>query len=167
MNFGLSMEIPASAAETDPVANFKQGIGLLKTGHPKEALVLFRAAFECEKHNPYYLSYLGLSVARAERDWERASELCEIAVQLKRKEIQFYLNLAEVYSLSKRPEKQFDILDAAIELFGDDKRLRQARSRLNKRRPPVLSFFSRDHVLNRKLGKLRHRALGHLGKNRM
>ena len=164
MNFGRSTETPTATAEIDPVANFRQGIGLLKTGHAKEALALFRLSFECEKHNPYYLSYLGLSIARAERDWERASELCEIAMQLKPKEIQFYLNLAEIYSLSKRPEKEFDILDAALEVFGDDKRLRQARSKLEKRRSPVISFFSRDHFLNRKLGRLRHRAFQRLGK---
>jgi Flp pilus assembly protein TadD len=165
MNFGPLTETPTTTAEIDPVANFRQGIGLLKTGHPKEALALFRLSFECEKHNPYYLSYLGLSIARAERDWERASELCEIAMQLKPKEIQFYLNLAEIYSLSKRPEKEFDILDAAFEVFGDDKRLRQARSKLEKRRSPVISFFSRDHFLNRKLGRLRHHAFKRLGKN--
>jgi tetratricopeptide (TPR) repeat protein len=164
MSFRLSTETATSTAEMDPVANFKQGIRLLKDGHPKEALALFRLSFECEKHNPYYLSYLGLSIARAERKWEQASELCEIAIQLKNTEIQFYLNLAEVFTLSRRRERAFDTLDAALEIFGEDESLRQVRSRLEKRRSPVLSFFSRDHFLNRKLGKLRHGALKRLGK---
>src|SRR5271155_2140188 len=93
MSFGFLKETATSTVEMDPVANFKQGIRLLKDGHAKEALALFRLSFECEKHNPYYLSYLGLSIARAERKWEQATELCEIAVQFKKGEIQFYLNL--------------------------------------------------------------------------
>jgi Flp pilus assembly protein TadD len=161
----LSTETAASTIEADPVANFKQGIRLLKEGHPQKALALLRLSFECEKHNPYYLSYLGLSVARAERKWEEASELCELAIKLKSREIQFYLNLAEVFILSKRRERAFDTLDAALEIFGEDKRLRQARGKLEKRSSPVLPFLPRDHFLNRKLGKLRHRALKRLRKD--
>ena len=66
---------------------------------------------------PYYLSFLGLSIARAERKWDQASELCEIAVQLKRQEAQFRLNLAEVYQLAGRSTRAIDTLDAALELF--------------------------------------------------
>ena len=167
MSFGLSTETATSTAEMDPVANFKQGIRLLKDGYPQKALALFRLSFECEKHNPYYLSYLGLSIARAERKWEQASELCEIAVQLKNREIQFYLNLAEVFTLSKRRERAFDTLDTALEIFGEDEGLQQARGRLEQRRSPVLSLFSRDHFLNRKLGKLRHRALKRVRKKQI
>jgi Flp pilus assembly protein TadD len=156
MSVAKSLEL---TAKMDPVANFKQGIRLLKEGYPQKAVALLRLSFECEKHNPYYLSYLGLSVARAERKWDEATELCEVAIHLKNGEIQFYLNLAEVFTLAKRRERAFDTLDAALELFGEDERLRQARGKLEKRSSPPLSFFSRDHFLNRKLGKLRHRAL--------
>ena len=162
MSVAKSLEL---TAEVDPVANFKQGIRLLKEGYPQKALALLRLSFECEKHNPYYLSYLGLSVARAERKWDQATEWCEVAIHLKNGEIQFYLNLAEVFTLAKRRERAFDILDAALEIFGEDERLRQARGKLEKRSFPVLAFLSRDHILNRKLGKLRHRALKRLRKD--
>ena len=55
--------------------------------------------------------------------------------------------------------KALDTLDAALELFGEDERLRRAQSHVEKRRSPVIPFFTRDHFLNRQLGKLRHRAL--------
>ena len=86
-----------SPSKPSPVADFKEGVDLLKNGYAQAALGPLRRAFECEKRNPYYLSFLGLSIARAERKWDQASELCEIAVQLKRSESQFHLNLAEVY----------------------------------------------------------------------
>ncbi len=151
--------------KSDPIADFKEGVALLKNGYPQMALLRLRRAFECEKRNPYYLSFLGLSVARAERRWDQALEFCEIAVQLKRQEAQFRLNLAEVYQLAGRRVQAIDTLDAALELFSNDERLKRARSRVEKRRSPVLSFLNRDNVLNRHLGKLRHRALKRAGRD--
>ncbi len=148
----------------DAPAEFREGVALLKNGYPQRALVRLRRAFESEKQNPFYLSFFGLSIARAERKWDQASELCEIAVQLRRKEAQFYLNLAEVYASAGRRTKALDTLDAALALFGEDERLSLARSRVEKRRSPLLPFLGREHYLNRKLGKLRHGALKRLGK---
>jgi Flp pilus assembly protein TadD len=152
------------AAQHDPVADFKVGVEMLKNGYAQSALEPLRRAFESEQRNPYYLSFLGLSIARAERKWSRASELCEIAVQLKRQEVQFHLNLAEVYQLAGRRTKAVEALDAALELFSNDQRLKRARSRIQKRRDPVLPFLNRENVLNKHLGKLRHRALKRSGK---
>lgn len=150
--------------ELDLIDEFKQGVKALKNGYPQKALLHLRTAFESEKHNPFYLSFLGLSIARAERKWDRAAELCEIAVQLRRNECQFHLNLAEVYALAGRREKALDTLDAALASFGKDRRLVRARSRVEKRRLPVLPFLTRDHFLNRTFGKVRHRTLQRLGK---
>ncbi|MFZ3215864.1 MAG: hypothetical protein WA192_07385 [Candidatus Acidiferrales bacterium] len=85
-----------ATVEIDLVEEFKQGVNALKNGYPQKAVVHLRTAFESEKHNPFYLSFLGLAIARAARKWDQAAELCEIAVQLLRNESQFHLNLAEV-----------------------------------------------------------------------
>jgi tetratricopeptide (TPR) repeat protein len=105
-----------------------------------------------------------LSIARAERKWDQASELCEIAVHLEREQVQLYLNLAEVYASAGRRAKALGTLDAALELFGEDDRLRRARRGVERRRSSVLPFLRREHMLNRKLGKLLHRILRRLGK---
>ena len=166
MNFGLPEASAPSAAELDPTAEFKQGIKLLKDGYAKKALVHFRRSYESEKLNPYYLSFFGLSIAHAERKWGQASELCELAVQLRRKEMQFHLNLADVYAAEGRREKALDTLDAALKLFGKDQQLLRARSHVEQRRRLLLSFLGREHFLNRELGKLRHSALKRLEKKK-
>src|SRR5712692_2970013 len=166
MNIVSAKQDPAGAAELNPMNEFKEGVQLLKNEYPQKALVRLRRAYECDKHNPYFMSFLGLSIARGQRKWEQASELCEMAVQLKPKEIQFYLNLGEVYAASGLREKALDKLDDALELFGEDARLRQARSKVQNRRNPILPFFGRAHFLNRELGRLRHRALKYLVKDR-
>jgi tetratricopeptide (TPR) repeat protein len=159
MNPGFATERTKSTAQLDPMVEFRKGVELLKNEYPQKALVRFGRAFECEKHNPYYLSFLGLAIARAQRKWQQASELCEIAVHLKPTEIQFHLNLGEVYASAGLREKALDKLDDALELFGEDARLVQARSKVQNRRATPLPFLGREHFLNRELGKLRHRIL--------
>jgi len=165
MNIVSVKENPVGTAELNPMTEFREGVELLKNEYPQKAVVRLRRAFDCDKHNPYFMSFLGLSIARAQRKWEQASELCEMAIQLKPKEIQFYLNLGEVYAASGLREKALDKLDGALELFGEDARLRQARNKVQNRRNPILPFFGRAHFLNRELGRLRHRALKYLVKD--
>ena len=164
MNLGLAAERTTNTAEFDPMDEFRKGVELLKNEYPQKALLRLRNAYESDKHNAYYSSFLGLAIARAQRKWHRASELCEIAVQLKPKELQFHLNLGEVYASAGLRERALDTLDHALELFGEDARLRRARSKVESRRAPLLPFFGRKHFLNRELGKLRHRILKDLGK---
>jgi tetratricopeptide (TPR) repeat protein len=163
MSLGLVTEM-TKGKEPDHMVDFREGVELLKSEYPEKALVRLRRAFESDKHNPYYISFLGLSIARAEQKWEQASELCETAVQLKRKEIQFHMNLIEVYALAGVRDKALDKLDSALRLFGNDARLKRVRAKMVKRRAPVLPFFGRNHFLNRELGKLRHRVSKRLDK---
>jgi tetratricopeptide (TPR) repeat protein len=159
MNLGSTAERTTSTVELDPMNEFREGVELLKNEYPQKALVSLWRAFESDKRNAYYISFLGLAIARAQRKWDQASQLCEMAVQLKPKEIQFHLNLGEVYALAGRREKALGQLDDALQLFGEDARLIQARSRVQNRRRPIFPFLERANFLNRKLGKLRHRML--------
>jgi tetratricopeptide (TPR) repeat protein len=158
MSLGLATEMTKSAAP-DTIVEFREGVELLKNQYPEKALARLRRAFESDKRNPYYISFLGLSIARAEQRWDEASEFCETAVQLKRKEIQFHINLIEVYALAGLRDKALDRLDSALKLFGHDARLKRARAKMMKRSAPLLPFFGRNHFLNRELGKLRHRMM--------
>jgi tetratricopeptide (TPR) repeat protein len=146
------------------MVEFREGIELLKNEYPERALAKLQRAFDSDKRNAYFISFLGLAIARAQRKWDQASDLCEMAVQLKPKEIQFHLNLGEVYALAGRRARALDRLDRALALFGNDPRLKQARSKVENRRNPLLPFFGREHFLNRELGKLRHRILKRLDK---
>jgi Flp pilus assembly protein TadD len=146
-------------AETDAVAEFKRGVELLRDGSPGKAVEYFRSAAESEQRNPYYLSFLGLAVARAQKKWAPAVELCQAALRLKANEAQFYLNLAEVYLAAGQREDAVEVLDSAVKYFRRDSRVNLQRNKLGKRGNPVLPFLDRQHFLNRNLGQLRHQAL--------
>jgi len=146
---------------TDNVAliEFKQGVRMLRDSHPHSALEHFRKAVDLEQNNPYYISFVGVSVARAERKWEPALKLCELALSMKRNEAQLYLNLAEVYTSAGRREEALITLDRALASLGPQARIQQARQKLGRRRSPALPFLDRQNFLNRYLGVLRHRLL--------
>jgi predicted Zn-dependent protease len=143
---------------TDAVAEFKRGVDLLRNGYTANAFECFRSAAEAEQENPYYLSFLGLSVARAHKKWAAALQLCEAALRLKRDEPQLYLNLAEVYVSASQREEAIEVLDMALTRFGYNPRIKRERNNLGRRGNRVLPFLSRQHFLNRTLGQLRHQA---------
>jgi Flp pilus assembly protein TadD len=147
-------------AEHSALDEFKQGVKLLRNGQSAEALEYLRHAAELNQQNPYYLSFLGVSVARAQRKWAQAVQLCETALSLRRNEVQLYLNLAEVYVAAGRRDDAVAVLDRGLLYSRLDVRVRRARAQLGKRNSPVLPFLERGNLLNVYLGKLRHRVLG-------
>ena len=144
-------------ADSVALTEFKQGVQMLRDEQPNEALVRFRNAADLEKQNPYYISFVGVSLARAERRWTPALKLCEMALSMKHNEAQLYLNLAEVYMSAGRREEALMTLDRAQASLGRNPRIQQERMKLGSRRPPDLPFLNRQNVLNRYLGILRHR----------
>lgn len=151
--------------DTTAIAEFRDGLRLLRDGHPSEAFALLNRAAELEKQNPFYLSFLGVSIARSQRKWEAASELCEAALKMKRNEAQLYLNLAEVYASAGRRDKAVKVLDTGMTHLGKDSRLTVARNKFGRRSSPPLPFLDRDHFLNKSLGKLRYRTMKFLRKS--
>ncbi|MBZ5541573.1 MAG: tetratricopeptide repeat protein [Acidobacteriia bacterium] len=151
--------------DTEAFREFKQGLTLLRDNYPVKALPHMQRALELEKNNPYYMSYLGVILARSEEKWAEAEELCDSAVRLKRNQAQLYLNLAEVYANAGRREDAVETLQSGLKYAQRDVRLNMALTRLAERRPPVLTFLNRKHPINRQLGILRHRTLRIFGQS--
>lgn len=147
------------------LADFRQGVSLLRKGRSSEALEYLRRAAGLAEQNAYYLSFLGVCLARAQSKWTAAVELCKTAINMKRKEAQLYMNLADVYVSAGRRDLAIEALDTALIYCKADVRVIRARGRLQKRRPSVLPFLERGNVLNRSLGRLRHRVLKRLTKS--
>jgi len=150
--------------ETEAFKEFKQGLALLRDNFADKALPHMEKAAKLEKNNPYYMSYLGVVMARSEQKWAEAEKLCDSAVRMKRNQAQLYLNLAEVYAEAGRRDDAVETLQAGLKFARRDVRLNLALNRLAQRRAPVFTFLSRRHPLNKNLGRLRHRTLEMMGK---
>ena len=149
---------------TEAFREFKTGLTLLRDNYATRALGHIQKAAELEKNNPYYMSYLGVALARTQQKWADAERLCDSAVRMKRNQAQLYLNLAEVYLSSGRREDAREALLAGMKYARRDVRLNIAMAKLTPRRPPVFTFLGRKHPLNRHFGLLRHKTLSALGK---
>lgn len=145
--------------DTEAFAEFRKGLGYLRDEYSGEALPHFRRAAQLETENPFYRSYLGITLARAERKWAEAEELCDSAVRAKRDQPQLYLNLAEVYVASGRRQDAVETLLLGVRYAQRDGRINRMLNQLSNRRAPVFSLLRRDHFLNRHFGAWRHRAL--------
>src|SRR5215469_7624767 len=135
--------------DTEAFREFKQGLTLLRDDYALKALPHMRRAVELDKNNPYYMSYLGVVLARSEQKWGEAERLCDAAVRMKRNQAQLYLNLAEVYATAGRKDDAVDALQSGLKYARRDVRLTIAMNKLTRRRDPVLSFLGRKHPLNR------------------
>ena len=151
--------------DTEAFREFKQGLTLLRDNYAGRALPHMQRAMDLDKNNPYYMSYLGVVLARSEQKWGEAERLCDAAVRIKRNQAQLYLNLAEVYATAGRRDEAVDALQAGLKFARRDVRLTIAMNRLMQRKEPVLSFLARRHPVNRQLGLLRHRAMRILGRS--
>lgn len=145
--------------DTEAFREFKQGLSLLRDNYPVKALPHMQRAVDLDRNNPYYMSYLGVVLARSEKKWAEAEKLCDSAVRMKRNQAQLYLNLAEVYATAGRRDDAVEALSAGLKFARRDVRLNIAMNRLAQRRAPVLAFLGRKHPLNRQLGILRHTAM--------
>ncbi len=145
--------------DTEAFAEFRKALGSLRDGHPTLALPHIRRASQLEEQNPFYKSYLGVTLARAERKWAEAENLCDNALRVKRDQPQLYLNLAEVYVAAGRRQDAMETLLMGARYAQRDARINRMVCQLSDRRPPVLRFLDRTHFLNRRLGLWRHRAL--------
>ena len=79
--------------DTEAFREFKTGLTLLRDRHADKAVPHMRRAVDLDKNNPYYMSYLGVVLARSEGKWGEAERLCDSAVRMKRNQAQLYLNL--------------------------------------------------------------------------
>jgi Flp pilus assembly protein TadD len=136
---------------------------LLRDNFADRALPHMRRAVDLDKNNPYYMSYLGVVLAKSEKKWGEAERLCDSAVKMKRNQAQLYLNLADVYKTAGRREEAVEALQAGLKFARRDIRLTIAMNKLSPRRLPVVGFLHRSHPINRQLGLIRHKTLNILG----
>ena len=76
---------------------FAECLRHLHDEHKGIALAHIRRALKAEPQNPFFLSYVGMLCAVAEKRYVAGEKLCREALEIKCNHAQLYLNLAEVY----------------------------------------------------------------------
>lgn len=107
-----------------------------------------------------FYSYLGYGIARCERRVEEGIKLCQHAIKIEFYQPENYLNLARTELLENNRRAAVRALSKGLKIDPHHLELLVLQRDIGLRRRPVLTFVSRDNLLNRLLGRLRHRIAG-------
>ncbi len=101
-------------------------------------------------------SFLGFGVAKRQRRIRDGLRLCEHAVKVQFYEPDNHWNLARVRLLANDRRGAVRAIARGLKLDPNHRGLRGVREEIGVRRRPTIPFLSRDNVLNRLLGRMRH-----------
>jgi predicted Zn-dependent protease len=129
---------------------FARAVEALAAGETTSALALLERALKVSD-NPSWHSYLGYCIAKERGQVRKGIDLCLACVKLEPENPVHYLNLAKVHVISGHKAEALGALREGMTVGGSTE-IRSLLNQLGNRKPPVLSFLSRDHLLNKVLG---------------
>lgn len=140
---------------------FKKGLAALVDQNYEDASVFFRRALDLDRERDRtrpdmrYLSYYGLSLAKAGLSTSTALEACRRAASTQALDPVLFLNLGRVYLIAGKRALAAKAFESGLRLAPDSRVLRNELAAIDQRRRPVLPALSRDHLFNRWLGRAR------------
>ena len=137
--------------------------GLLAMGEQNHILAagLFRKALDIKREQQVsrpdgrYLSFYGLSMARAYRPTGESIKACETAGGQDSFNAQLHPNLGRVYVLAGKTSKALETFERGLRLDPRHRALQRELKRIDRRSRPALPMLSRSHCLNRWIGRAR------------
>lgn len=153
----------ADATEADPAAvtgddgPLAEGLLAFAARDLTGAHLAFERAHRLRPREPRAMSWYGVTLVLVEKNITLGVSLCEAGLRPRPDNPELLLNLARVHLALRQRERAARALTRGLAACPDHPALLAAREALGTRRPPVIPFLSRDNLLNRVLGRLRHR----------
>jgi hypothetical protein len=138
----------------------KRGLDFCRTGQWDKGLQILAAAAEADQRQGVLpglvYSYLGYGLAFREHRVREGLKLCQHAIKIEFYQPENFVNLVRTELLANNRRGAVRALEQGLKVDPDNPELHEILRDLGSRRPPPLSFLSRDNLLNRVLGRLRH-----------
>ncbi len=144
---------PHETLESQSLHN--QALEHIKRNRFDKAVPLLREALHIAPDNPFYMSYLGLSMGHEGMDFELSIALCKKALIFMPGDTMIRVNLGRVYKLAGDSSNAYSIFLDAWRRNKSHPAPATELSRMGIRRPPVIRSIDRSHWLNRHLGIMR------------
>lgn len=162
-------ERSASAGDSGSQEIFRiaqRGIELCRQDEWERGAAYLKAAAEssgaASKLPACFYSYLGCCLAGLEGRNREGVALCQRAIDEEFYQPENYLNLARIYAAGGAQRRLLAVVEAGLKIDPGHAGLRQLQLAHSTRRRAVVPRFSRDHGLNRLLGRIRHRIAGQM-----
>jgi len=146
---------------TSPDLHYERGLALLEMRQFAKATVHFRAAMVIEQQQRVlrpsmrFASYYAVSRALDNKLTHDDLVICEQAAAKDDYDPVLQLNLAKVYLRAHKTVKALSTIRRGLKLDPANEPLRRLLVETDRRAKPVVPLLSRDHPLNRSLGRLR------------
>ncbi len=143
--------------------SFRKGVKALNRFKQKEAMALFEASLLLDSRaqkssgQPRYRSYYGLCLSTTKGKMREALKLCRKATKDEFYNYEVWFNLGKVEREAGNQHKAHKALVRALHLSPRKAEIREELERLGLRRSPTFSFLTRDHLLNRFMGRMTYR----------
>jgi len=134
------------------------GVKFLTMRRLEDAAGCFEYALALEQRDlgepsPRVMSYCGYTMALARKRLESGLKMCQKAVEKAFYSADLLCNLGEVYLACGDRAQAYRAFSRGRELSPGHSRISLYLLEMGARRPPILSFLPRSHVLNRFLGR--------------
>ena len=134
-----------------------EGIRRFEQQEIETAHGIFERAHRRAGNDPRIMSWYGLTLVLVERNSSLGMLYCDQALRVAGPAPDLLLNQARAYLALHQRERAYRAIHRGVTQWPDHPALRLAQDAMGWRRPPVLPCFGRGNLLNRWLGKLRHR----------
>ncbi len=151
----MQLTTTASDANAESQRHYNIALEQISRSNYAAALREMAIALQGAPNNAVYMSYYALCLARAEKDFGTAVQVCKRAAAMLRDDITIQVNLGRIYSLQGNRELAHETFLRAWERDTRHPGPAAELARLGIRRPSVVPFMPRSSWCNRYLGKLR------------
>src|SRR4029079_1339226 len=148
-----------NVAQQQLTAALERGIDLCRKGDWVRGMRYLKWVAESEERSSrpgLFYSFLGYGIALHDQRYQEAVKLCEFSIKVEFYQPDHYWNLARTHLLADDRRKAVQAVRKGLAIDSHHPELLVLARQMGIRRSPVLPFLSRNNLLNRFLGRLRH-----------
>jgi len=140
----------------EALALCRRAIEMMEHGNEEDqtAHKLLEQAYEKFPNNAKINSWLGYSYGKTLDKVARGMEHCKKAVNSGEPDPLFFRNLGKLYLLQRNKKAAIGAFAKGLQIDKTNASILREWKTLGFRRKPFFSFLSRDHILNKTIGKI-------------
>jgi tetratricopeptide (TPR) repeat protein len=141
----------------EATATFEEGLARYREGDAAAAHALFERSHRRAPFEARFMSWYGLTLVLVERNSNLGVLYCDQALRVAGPEPELLLNQARAHLALGQRDRAVRSIARGLATAPLDTALKAAQASMGWRRRPVIPFLGRSNIVNRWLGRIRHK----------